>query len=140
MTLDGGVLTDAFLSCCAFPLRRAKAHLRRRSFFTPPLNLAPQARWRQHAVLALPGFRRLDGSFARQQVGGAASHTRWRAHKACSQGVLCACQAVCELTCEVRQCECEVRWRYTQVKCLLGIDKVAFIFWVFVRVLVARGA
>eukprot|EP00964_Phaeocystis_antarctica_P109579 scaffold74021_cov80-Phaeocystis_antarctica.AAC.1 len=42
---------------------------------------------RQHAVLALLGFRRLEGSFARQQVRGAASHTL-ACHTACSQGVL----------------------------------------------------
>ena len=28
----------------------------------------------------------------------------------------------------------------TQVKCFLGVDKAAFIFWVFIRVVVARGA
>ena len=32
---------------------------------SPPLLLAPQARWRQHAVLALPGPRRLDCSLIR---------------------------------------------------------------------------
>ena len=42
---------------------------------SPPLLLAPQVRWRRHAVLALLGPRRLDCSFARQQVRGAASHT-----------------------------------------------------------------
>ena len=50
---------------------------------SPPLLLAPQARWRQHAVLALPGPCRLDCSFARHQVRGAALHTL-----ACSHGVL----------------------------------------------------
>ena len=58
----------------------------------PRVNGSPAAQQgafapRQHAVLALPGFRRLDGSFARQQVRGAASHTL-ACHTACSQGVL----------------------------------------------------
>ena len=73
---------------------RLQALPRVTALLTAPL-LAPQAGWPcQHAVLALPGPRRLDGSFAgRQESGQSAASPRTacsRSHGALTHGVRAA--------------------------------------------------